>query len=82
MAAGDEWSEERVGAGSSYATGDACRDGGAGPAPSVGTMEPRLEFGEGVRKEVVPVKSAVTPIVNVDVFVERRAGASSEGAPR
>jgi hypothetical protein len=45
-------------------------------------MEPRLEFGEGVRKEVVPVKSAVTPIVNVDVFVERRAGASSEGAPR
>lgn len=82
MAAGDEWSEERVGAGASYATGDACRDGGAGPAPSVGTMEPRLEFGAGVRKEVVPVKSAVTPIVNVDVFVERRAGASSEGPPR
>jgi len=79
MAAGDEWSEERVGAGASYATGDASRDGGAGPAPSVGTMEPRLEFGEGVRKEVAPVKSAVTPIVNVDVFVERRAGASSEG---
>ena len=51
------------------------RDGGTGPAGdgrSVGDVEPRLEFRAGTAKEVVPVKSAVTPIVNLDVFVERR----------
>ena len=72
---GGEWTEERVGSGTSYATGDASRDGGTGPAGdgrSVGDVEPRLEFRAGTAKEVVPVKSAVTPIVNLDVFVERR----------
>lgn len=71
-----EWTEERVGCGTSYATGDASRDGGTGPAgggrASVGDVEPRLEFRAGTAKEVVPVKSAATPIVNLDVFVERR----------
>ena len=74
-AGGGEWTEERVGSGTSYATGDALRDGGTGPAGdgrSVGDVEPRLEFRAGTAKEVVPVKSAVTPIVNLDVFVERR----------
>ena len=72
---GGEWTEERVGSGTSYATGDASRDGGTGPAGggrSVGDVEPRLEFRAGTAKEVVPVKSAATPIVNLDVFVERR----------
>lgn len=70
-----EWTEERVGCGTSYATGDASRDGGTGPAggrAAVGDVEPRLEFRAGTAKEVVPVKSAATPIVNLDVFVERR----------
>ena len=58
---GGEWTEERVGSGTSYATGDASRDGGTGPAGdgrSVGDVEPRLEFRAGTAKEVVPVKSA------------------------
>lgn len=75
---GGEWTEERVGAGASYATGDASRDGGSGPTgptggrSAIGDVEPGVEFREGTTKEVVPVKSAVTPIVNLDVFVERR----------
>ena len=72
---GGEGTEERVGSGTSDAPGDASRDGGTGPAGdgrSVGDVEPRLEFRAGTAKEVVPVKSAVTPIVNLDVFVERR----------
>ena len=80
--AGGEWTEERVGAGTSYATGDASRDGGTGPTGggrSIGDVEPRVEFREGTTKEVVPVKSAVTPIVNLDVFVERRRSSVSVG---
>lgn len=72
----EAWSEERVregaGAGAGAGVGGGAAAGGFGQGGGTGHFEPTMEFSEDCPREVYPVKSACTSIVNLDVFVERR----------
>lgn len=67
----EAWTEEKVGLrGLEPESGSA--GGGGGAEAGIGYAEPAPEFSNGCAREVVPVKSTCTNIVNLDLFVERR----------
>ena len=63
----DAWSEEKIVV--------RAGEGGGGEDDGVdriGRFEPKMEFAVDCAREVYPVKSTCTKLINLDLFVERR----------
>lgn len=69
----EAWSEERVGERAGAGAGAGAEAGGFGGGGGTGHFEPTMEFSEDCPREIYPVKSTCTSLVNLDLFVERRS---------